>query len=42
MLWDGQRGPGSHQIVTGIMRETAGLTQSAGGTDTEQRQREEG
>lgn len=40
MLWDGQRSPGSHQVVTGVMRETAGLAQSTGGTDTEQRWRE--
>lgn len=31
---DGQRGPGSHQVVTGVVGEAAGLAQSAGGADT--------
>lgn len=39
MLWDGQRSPGSHQVVTGVVRETAGLTQRTGSTDTEQQER---
>lgn len=37
MLWDGQRSPGSHQVVTGVVRETAGLAQCTGSADTEQR-----
>lgn len=37
VLWDGQRSPGSYQVVTGVMRETAGLAQSAGGAHAEQR-----
>lgn len=40
MLWDGQGSPGSHQVVTGVVRETAGLAQRTGSTDTEQRWRE--
>lgn len=39
MFRDGQRSPGSHQVVTGIMRETAGLAQSTGRTHTDERQR---
>lgn len=31
VLRDGQRGPGPHQIVTGVMGEAAGLAQSTGG-----------
>lgn len=31
---DGQRGPGSHQVVTRVVGEAAGLAQSAGGADT--------
>lgn len=42
MLRNGQRGPGSYQVVTGIMRETAGLTQSAGRTHTEEGEKTEG
>lgn len=36
MLRDGQRSPGSHQVVTGIMREAAGLAQRTGGTHTDE------
>ena len=39
MFWDGQRSPRSHQVVTGIMRETAGFAQSTGRTHTDERQR---
>lgn len=39
VLWDGQRSPGSYQIVTGVMRKTAGFAQSAGGAHAEQRQK---
>lgn len=39
MFRDGQRSPSSHQVVTGIMRKTAGLAQSTGGTHTDERQR---
>lgn len=42
MLWDGQRGPGSHQVVTGVMSEAAGLAQGARGTHTEHRGQDKG
>lgn len=41
MFRDGEGGPGSHQVVTGVVRETAGLTQCAGGTDTERKRAEQ-
>lgn len=41
VLRDGQRRPGSHQVVTGIMREAAGLAQRAGGAHTNRDQERE-
>lgn len=40
VLRDGQRRPGSHQVVTGIMGEAAGLAQSARRTNTGDTSRE--
>lgn len=34
MFRDGQGGSGSHQVVTRVVGEAAGLAQSAGGADT--------
>lgn len=38
MFRNRQRRPGSHQVVTGIVRKTAGLTQGAGSAHTEETQ----
>lgn len=40
VLRDGQGSPGSDQVVAGVMGETAGLAQSTGRADAEQRQKE--